>query len=147
MNKNELVDILLIEDSLGDAEMAMRSLRKNSKVQNLVHLEDGAEAIDFIFARGEYTDRDAQKTPKLIILDLNMPKVNGMDVLEKIRSDQRTKRIPVVVFTSSKEDSDVKKCYDLGVNSYIVKPVEFNEFTETIFSLGQYWLGLNLPSD
>lgn len=147
MNKNELVDILLIEDSLGDAEMATRSLRKNSKVQNLVHLEDGAEAIDFIFARGEYTDRDPQKTPKLIILDLNMPKINGMDVLEKIRADQRTKRIPVVVFTSSKEDSDVKKCYDLGVNSYIVKPVEFNEFTETVFSLGQYWLGLNLPSD
>lgn len=147
MNKNELVDILLIEDSLGDAEMAIRTLRKNSKVQSLVHLEDGAEAIDFIFAQGKFTDRDLQKTPKLIILDLNMPKINGMDVLEKIRTDKRTKRIPVVVFTSSKEDSDVKKCYDLGVNSYIVKPVEFNEFTETISSLGQYWLRLNLPSD
>lgn len=147
MNKVEAVDILLIEDSLSDAEMAIRALRKGNLVKNLVHVEDGAEAIDFIFAQGDYSDRDVMKIPKLILLDLNMPKVNGLDVLEKVRADKRTRRIPIVVFSSSKEDSDVKKCYDMGVNSYIVKPVEFNDFTETIFSLGQYWLRLNLPSD
>lgn len=146
MKKNEAVEIILIEDSPSDAEMTIRALGKINLAHNLVHLEDGAEAIDFIFAQGAYSE-SVYKNPKVVILDLNMPKINGIDVLQKIRSDERTKKIPVVVLTSSKEDSDVKKCYAMGVNSYIVKPVEFQEFTQTIMDMGHYWLQLNQLSE
>lgn len=142
MMKKEVVDILLIEDSPSDAEMTIRALGKINLDNNLVHLEDGAEAIDFIFAQGAYSE-SVYKIPKVVILDLNMPKINGIDVLQKIRSDERTKNIPVVVLTSSKEDSDLKTCYEKGVNSYIVKPVEFKEFTQTVSSMGHYWVRLN----
>lgn len=146
MTKIKEVEIILIEDSPSDAEMTIRALGKINLAHNLVHLEDGAAAIDFLFAEGTYSE-SVGKNPKVVILDLNMPKINGIDVLQKIRSDERTKHIPVVVLTSSKEDSDVKKCYEMGVNSYIVKPVEFRDFTQTIMDMGHYWLQLNQLSE
>lgn len=139
---NDNVSILLIEDDLGDAEMIIRSLKKTGMGEKIVHLEDGALAIDYIFGKGEFSKNGAH-LPQVIILDLSMPKVNGLDVLKEIRKEKRTRLIPVVVFTSSKEDSDLKKCYELGVNSYIVKPVEYREFSRTIALVGQYWLELN----
>lgn len=139
------VEILLVEDSQNDAELTIRALKKRNLANNLVHLKDGAEALDFIFANGDYSHRDVTNIPKVILLDLKMPKVNGLQVLAKIRADERTKMIPVVVLTSSKEDPDVEECYKLGANSYIVKPVEFDNFLEAVSSLGFYWLLVNLP--
>src|ERR1700683_3712388 len=122
------IEVLLVEDNASDAEMTIRALKKNNLANKFLHVKDGAEALNFIFAEGEYAERRIENHPKVILLDLKMPKINGLQVLEKIRADERTKRIPVVVLTSSKEDPDIKKCYDLGVNSYVVKPVEFDEF-------------------
>ncbi len=139
------VEVLLIEDNPDDAELTIRALKKKKLANNLVHLKDGAEALDFIFGRGVYAERDILSTPKVILLDLKMPKVNGIEVLEKIRADERTQKIPVVVLTSSKEDPDVDRCYKLGVNSYIVKPVDFDNFLEAVSNLGLYWLILNEP--
>lgn len=139
------VEILLIEDNHSDAELTIRALKKKNLANNLVHLKDGAEALDFIFANGDYSNRDVTNIPKVILLDLKMPKVNGMQVLTKIRADERTKKIPVVVLTSSKEDPDVAECYRLGANSYIVKPVEFDNFLDAVTNLGYYWLLVNLP--
>lgn len=139
------VEILLVEDNEHDAELTMRALKKKNLTNKLIHLRDGAEALDYLFARGEYSGRDVLKTPKVILLDLKMPKVNGIEVLTKVRADERTNRIPVVVLTSSKEDPDVKECYRLGVNSYIVKPVDFDNFTQAVSELGFYWLILNQP--
>jgi len=141
---NNIVDILLVEDSESDAEMTTRALQKNNFANKLLHLHDGAEALDFIFGEGEFAGRDIANQPKVILLDLKMPKVNGIDVLRRIRGDDRTKRIPVVMLTSSKEDPDIKACYDLGVNSYVVKPLEFNEFQKAISNLGLYWMIVNL---
>ena len=137
------VEILLVEDSASDAEMTIRALKKNHLANQLLHVHDGAEALDFIFAEGEYAGRQIQNVPRVILLDLKMPKVNGIEVLQKIRADERTKRIPVVVLTSSKEDPDIKKCYDLGANSYVVKPVEFDDFQKAISDLGLYWMIVN----
>lgn len=137
------VEILLVEDNMSDAELTIRALKKQNLTNNLIHLKNGAEALDFIFARGPYSARDAEKFPKVILLDLKMPKVNGLEVLHKIREDERTRKIPVVILTSSKEDPDIEKCYELGVNSYIVKPVEFNDFSKAVSDLGFYWLLLN----
>jgi len=142
---NSEVEILLIEDNFNDAELAIRALKKNSFANNLVHLNDGAEGIDFIFAQGNYIDRNIKNSPRLILLDLKMPKINGVDVLKKIKSDSRTRKIPVVILTSSKEDPDIQECYDLGANSYIVKPVEFGEFVKVMSNLGLYWMLLNQP--
>ncbi len=139
------VEILLVEDNMNDAELTIRALKKKNLANNLVHLKDGAQALDFIFARGEYADRDVSNIPKVILLDLKMPKVNGMEVLAQIRADERTKKVPVVVLTSSKEDPDVAECYKLGANSYIVKPVEFDNFHHAVTSLGYYWLLVNVP--
>lgn len=125
--------------------MIVRALKKRNQDKEVVHLEDGAVAIDFIFGKGDYS-KSGITIPQVVILDLNMPKINGAEVLQKIRSQESTRRIPVVVLTSSREDSDLRKCYDLGVNSYIVKPVEFTDFTRTISQIGQYWLELNQPS-
>jgi two-component system response regulator len=145
MNYNS-VDVLLVEDNLNDAELTMRELKKHNMANNLFHVKDGEEALEFIFATGRYAgSRDILHPPKIILLDIQMPKVNGMEVLEKIKSDATTKAIPVVILTSSKEDPDIKKCYTLGANSYIVKPVNFEGFAESIRNLGFYWLLLNQP--
>jgi len=145
MNPNS-VEILLVEDNMVDAELAIRELKKNNMANNLIHVKNGQEALDFIFATGKYAgERDIQFSPKIVLLDIQMPKVNGIEVLEKIKTDRKTRSIPVVILTSSKEHPDVQKCYDLGANSYIVKPVNFEGFAQAIQNLGFYWLLLNHP--
>lgn len=139
------IEVLLIEDNASDAEMTIRALKKNNLVNKLLHLKDGAEALDFIFAEGEYSGRQVENIPKVILLDLKMPKVSGIEVLRRIKTDKRTRKIPVVVLTSSKEDPDIQACYALGVNSYVVKPVDFNEFQKAISDLGLYWMIINQP--
>lgn len=142
MNESE-VEILLIEDNPDDAELAIRALKKSHLANNVMHLMDGAEALDFLFGAGKYEGRDVNNIPRVILLDLKMPKVNGLEVLERIKDEPRTKAIPVVILTSSAEDPDIKRCYELGANSYIVKPVEFNNFAKIISDLGMYWLVIN----
>lgn len=137
------IEILLIEDNMSDAELTIRALRKKNLANRLIHLKDGAEALDFIFCQGEFAHRNITNVPKVILLDLKMPRISGIEVLTKLRSDERTKCIPVVVLTSSKEDPDVEACYKLGANSYIVKPVEFDDFMKAVSELGFYWLLLN----
>lgn len=139
------VEILLVEDNAHDAELAIRALKKNHLVNNLVHLKDGAQALDFIFAEGDYKERNMDHTPRVILLDLKMPKVNGIEVIKRLKADERTKKIPIVVLTSSKEDPDIKICYELGVNSYVVKPVDFDAFVKAVNELGLYWMLLNQP--
>jgi two-component system, response regulator len=141
------IEILLIEDHPSDVEMTIRALKKINFANKMLHLKDGAEALDFIFAAGNYSQRKVENVPKLILLDLKMPKVNGIQVLQKIKSDDRTKKIPVVILTSSKEDPDIDECYRLGVNSYIVKPMSFESFIKTVSDIGFYWLLLNQQSN
>jgi two-component system response regulator len=141
--KKKAVEILLIEDSMQDAELTIRALRKSNITNELIHLKDGAEALDFIFGNGKYGGRDITQKPKVILLDLKMPKVDGIEVLGKIKENELTKKIPVVVLTSSKEDPDIRRCYELGANSYIVKPVEFDNFSKAVSDLGLYWMLLN----
>ena len=143
MTTNEAVEIILVEDNMDDAALAIRTLKKQNLANKLVHLKDGAEALDFIFGNGQYQGRNVNTPPKVILLDLKMPKVNGIEVLQKLKSDESTKQIPVVVLTSSAEDPDIKTCYQLGVNSYIVKPLGFDAFTNKISDLGMYWLVMN----
>ncbi len=137
------IDILLIEDNPEEAELAIRSLKKSNLANSLVHIDDGAEALDYIFSRGKYTGNTTQSRPKLILLDLNLPKVGGLEILKQVKSDERTKMIPIVVLTSSQEQRDVIESYKLGVNSYIVKPVNFASFSQAIADLKMYWLVLN----
>lgn len=137
------VEILIVEDNPHDAELAIRTLRKQNLANKLIHLTDGAEALDFLFAKGQYAGRNVEIKPKVIFLDLKMPKVNGLQVLEKIKMDERTRFIPVVIVTSSAEDPDVARAYELGANSYIVKPVAFENFAKIISELGMYWLVIN----
>lgn len=145
MNLN-YVEILLVEDNTSDAELAIRELKKNHMANNLIHVKDGEEALDFIFGRGEYEDRkDTLTFPRVILLDIQMPKINGIEVLQTLKSNPLTRQIPVVILTSSKEHPDIKKCYDLGANSYIVKPVNFESFASAIRNLGFFWLLLNQP--
>ncbi|HEX8515927.1 MAG TPA: response regulator [Bacteroidia bacterium] len=140
------LEIILVEDNLDDAALVIRALKKNNLANKLVHLKDGAEALNFIFGDNTTEQMEmAAKAPRVMLLDLKMPKINGMEVLAKIKGDVRTKAIPVVVLTSSAEDPDIKRCYDLGANSYIVKPVEFDNFTKAVSDLGMYWLILNHP--
>ena len=139
------VEILLVEDNPTDAELAIRALKKSNLANKLVWVKDGAEALDFIFATGNYSERELINGPKVIMLDLRLPKVDGMEVLRRVKEDERTRVIPVVVLTSSKEDRDVVESYKLGVNSYISKPVEFDEFAKTVAELGLYWLLVNHP--
>jgi two-component system response regulator len=143
--ENIAVEILLIEDSKLDAEMTLRALKKNRIANGVVHLSNGAVALDFLFGMGEYAGRNIENKPKLILLDLKMPKVDGIEVLERIKSNELTRRIPVVVLTSSKENPDIEKCYDLGANSYIVKPVGFDNFTNAVATSGMYWMLINQP--
>lgn len=139
------VEILLIEDSESDAELTIRALKKNNLGNKLFHVADGAAALDFFFAEGKYISGQTSKNPHLILLDLKLPKVSGIEVLMKIKGDPRTKKIPVVVFTSSKEDPDVQTCYDLGANGYVVKPVEYDKFYQAITNLGLFWMIVNQP--
>ena len=140
---NQEVEILIVEDNLNDAELTVRALKKHNLANNLIHLIDGEQALDFIFGIGEYSGRDINNMPKVILLDLKMPKVNGLEVLERVKSDPRTKMIPIVILTSSAEDPDIKRSYELGANSYIVKPVEFDNFSKTVKELGMYWMVVN----
>ncbi len=139
------VEILLVEDNPADAELALRALKKNNLANRLVTVGDGEEALDFIFARSAFSGRNVESGPKVILLDLKLPKVDGLEVLRAIKSDPRTKVIPVVVLTSSKEEKDIVESYRLGVNSYIVKPVDFDKFIASVRDLGLYWLLLNQP--
>ena len=145
MNESSIVEILIVEDSEEDLELSLRSLRK-ANLANRVHVaRDGVEALQFIFCEGPHTSRQIENGPKVILLDLKLPRVDGMQVLQRIKGDARTKSIPVVMLTSSKEQSDLLRSYDLGVNSYIVKPVNFEQFSRAIQELGMYWLLLNHP--
>ena len=141
------VEILLVEDSPTDAELTLRVLKKNHLANQVVHVEDGEEALDFLFGRGAYAGRNIERRPRVILLDLKLPKIDGLEVLKTIKADARTRTIPVVVLTSSKEETDMVASYAMGVNSYIVKPVDFDRFVEAVSHLGLYWLLLNqLPS-
>ena len=142
MQYNE-IQILLIEDSEEDAELTKRALRQHNLGNNVVRLRDGAEALDYLFGRGEYEGRNVAQVPKVILLDLNMPKVSGLEVLQEIKRDDRTRSIPVVVMTSSREQQDLVESYRLGVNAYVVKPVEFEAFAKAVADLGCFWLLVN----
>ena len=144
MNNNEL-EILLVEDNPTDAELTIRALKKHHLANHLIHVTDGQEALDFFFATGAYEGRDVMQQPKVVLLDLKLPKVGGIEVLRKLRADERTKLVPVVILTSSHEDRDVIETYNLGANSYIVKPVEFENFSQAVSNMGMYWLLLNEP--
>ena len=133
------VDILLAEDSFEDADLTIRALKKKNLADHLLHLEDGSAVLDFIFSP------EGINIPKIILLDLKMPKLNGIEVISVLKSDERTKSIPITVLTSSKEGPDIEECYRLGVNSYIIKPVEFDKFVNAVTELGLYWLILNQP--
>jgi two-component system response regulator len=143
---NKEIDILLIEDNENDAELAIRALQKNNVARHIIHLRDGEEALDFLFGKGQYEGRNINNKPQVILLDLKMPKVSGLEVLEQLKADETTKTIPVVMLTSSKEHPDVEKAYLLGANSYIVKPVDFDNFRKVVNDLGIYWLHVSQPS-
>ncbi len=139
------VEILLVEDNPTDAELCIRSLKKHNLTNHLVWVKDGAEALDFLFTRGSYSGRDKTNSPKVVLLDLRLPKVDGLEVLRQVKADERLKVIPIVVLTSSKEDRDVAESYKLGTNSFVSKPVEFDEFAEAVAHLGLYWVLVNKP--
>jgi CheY-like chemotaxis protein len=145
MNTPNQTEILLVEDSQDDLDMTLRALRKANMANHIEIARDGVEALDFIFCEGAHAARKIENIPKLIMLDLKLPKIDGMEVLKRIKGDPRTKMIPVVMLTSSKEQNDVIRSYGLGGNSYIVKPVDFESFAEAVQKLGMYWLLLNQP--
>ncbi len=147
MSHLDPIDILLVEDNPQDAELAIRALKGRNLANRLLVVEDGAEALDFIFCRGRYDDRQMTHPPKVILLDVRLPKLNGLEVLREIKADPQTRSIPVVMVTSSREDPDIKAAYELGANSYVVKPVEFDAFTDAMSSLGLYWLLVNQSLD
>ena len=146
MKNGRGVDILLVEDNARDREMTLRALRRNHLANQITTLKDGEEALDFIFCRGAFAGRNIADAPQVIFLDLKLPKVDGIEVLRQIKADERTRKIPVVIITSSAEDRDRVDSYDLGVNSYVVKPIEFDNFSKTIADLGFYWLAVNEPA-
>ena len=139
------IEILLVEDNPRDVEMTLRALRKHNLANNVHVVKDGAEALDFIFSRGAYAHKDLNDAPKVVLLDLKLPKVSGLEVLRAIKGDAQARTIPVVVLTSSQEEHDMVDSYQLGVNSYIVKPVDFDKFVEAVGQLGLYWLLINKP--
>src|SRR5215216_6792452 len=147
MNNDE-AEILLVEDSIDDAEMTIRAFKKINIANNLVHLEDGQEALDYLFRKGRFSTRELSKQPKVILLDIKMPRVDGFEVLRQIKANEATRTIPVVIMTSSAEEKDLIASYRLGVNSYVVKPVNFESFAKAVSELGFYWLIINrVPKD
>jgi two-component system response regulator len=144
MNSSEL-EILLVEDNQNDMDLALHALRREKLANHIVVARDGEEALDFLFCRGAFAHRPFEHPPKLVLLDLKLPRVDGMEVLRQVKSDPRTKNIPIVIMTSSKEEQDLMSGYNLGVNSYIQKPVDFDKFRETVKSVGLYWLVINQP--
>jgi CheY-like chemotaxis protein len=145
MTTTNEVEILLVEDNPNDVELTLRALKKNNLTNKVHVVKDGAEALEYIFANGAYAQRKIEDHPRVILLDLKLPKVDGLEVLRRIKSDNRTKVIPVVVLTSSKEERDLVESYRLGANSYIAKPVDFESFVKAVSELGLYWLLLNQP--
>ncbi|MHC1736691.1 MAG: response regulator [Ignavibacteriaceae bacterium] len=143
MIDDNMIEVLLVEDNPSDVKLTLRALKRNNLANRVYVVNDGAEALDFIFARGAYESRKEIRNLKVILLDLKLPKVDGLEVLKIIKTDEKTKMIPVVVLTSSKEESDIIESYKLGVNSYIVKPVDFDQFIEAVAELGLYWCILN----
>ena len=135
--------ILLVEDNPGDEGLTLRSLKRSNIMNRVVVTRDGPDALDYLFARGAYAGRDATEEPQIVLLDLNLPKVNGLEVLRAIRADEKTRLLPVIILTSSKEDKDLIAGYASGANSYVVKPVDFNQFSEAVRQLGLYWLLIN----
>lgn len=138
-----MVDILLVEDNPTDAELCIRSLKRHNLANQLLWVKDGAEALDFLFATGEYAHRNAAHNPKVVLLDLKMPKVDGLEVIKRVRNDDRTRLIPIVVLTSSKDEPDILKSYKLGANAFVSKPVAFDEFARAVAGLGLFWLIIN----
>lgn len=145
MENLNAVEILIVEDNPQDAELTIRAMRKNNLANNLYVAEDGEEALDFIFCKGKYATRSFAQLPKVIFLDLKLPKISGLEVLQEIKSNPLTKSMPVVMVTSSREDPDIRKAYELGVNSYVVKPVNFEDFLSAMSQTGLYWLLVNEP--
>jgi len=145
MIDQNVVEILLVEDNPRDAELTIRALKKKNLANKLFHVEDGVEALDFLFGRGKYSGRDISETPKVVLLDLKLPRINGLEVLSAIKADERTQTIPVVIITSSAEDPDITMAYQLGANSYVLKPVQFEPFIEAMVKVGVYWLMVNHP--
>ncbi len=145
MTNDQQIEILLVEDNPSDVELTLRALQKKN-LDNKIHVvTDGAQALDFVFCSGAYLNRNIKNPPKVILLDIKLPKVDGKEVLRRIKADERTKIIPVVIMTSSQEESDLIDSYNLGANSYIVKPIDFEKFSETIRALGMYWVFINKP--
>ena len=142
---NSSVDILLVEDNPPDAELAIRALKKNNSANHLIWVKDGVEALDFLFCKGKYKDKSPANLPRVILLDLHLPKLNGIEVLKKIKNNKKTRYIPVVILTSSTSEKDIAGGYESGVNSYVSKPVDFESFSKIIQELGEYWLKLNRP--
>ena len=145
MDAVQAVDILLVEDNPQDAELTVRALKQKHLANRLVVVEDGVEALDFVFCRGKFASRAPDTSPQVVLLDLKLPKLNGLEVLKILKQDERTRSIPVVIVTSSREDPDIKTAYSLGANSYVVKPVDFDKFAEAVSTLGMYWLMVNQP--
>ena len=143
MESFQAIDILIVEDNPHDVELTLRALKRRNLANSVFIVEDGADALDFLFGRGKYIRREMDKNPKLVLLDLKLPKLNGLEVLRELKGDARTRSIPVVMVTSSGEDPDIKAAYQLGANSYVVKPVDFDVFVEAMSSLGLYWLLVN----
>lgn len=139
------VEVLLVEDNPWDAELTMRALKKHHLANQVFHVQDGAEALDFLFGRGDYEGRAADHPPKVVLLDLKLPKLNGLEILRMMKTSEQTRAIPVVIVTSSAEDPDMRTAYELGANSYIVKPVQFDAFIEAMSKVGIYWLMVNQP--
>jgi two-component system response regulator len=146
MEQFEEIEVLFVEDNALDAELTIRALKKGGLANKLLRLEDGQQALDYLFRRGPYTERP-DGLPRLLLLDLKMPRVDGIEVLRAVRADERTQHIPVVIMTSSQEEKDIAQSYALGVNSYVVKPVEFSAFTDVVRQAGFYWLAINRPPE
>jgi CheY-like chemotaxis protein len=143
---NEPSEILIVEDNPNDVLLTIRSLKKHKLANSIIHVSDGQAALDYLFGEGTHQGRNVMEQPRVVLLDLKLPKLDGLQVLARIRADQRTKLLPVVILTSSQEESDLIQSYNLGANSYIVKPVEFENFAKSIYEIGLYWLLLNKPA-